>query len=190
MMYSQQEYEMFRRQMMQIEAEKRAVLRYALVLVTMLFAGSLGLLGWIYAGFSTAEKRVITANQKTAERESELSLVRDELREKTLLLNKDSSARAEVDATINRLVPRVVSGDAGDAELGELAHAVFQRPGHVIPLPSRAPDIIHQGKYRIRIQNRPYSYMLIIGLLDGRWVLYSNLVKNQEDPRGASTTSN
>ena len=56
MMYSQQEYEMFRRQMMQIEAEKRAVLRYALVLVIMLFAGSLGLLGWIYAGFSTAEK--------------------------------------------------------------------------------------------------------------------------------------
>jgi len=190
MIYSQQEYEMFRRQMMQIEAEKRAVLRYGLVLVTILFAGSLGLLGWIYAGFSTAEKRVVTANQKTAERESELSQVREELREKTLQLNRDSSARAAVDATISRLVPRVISGDAGDSELAELAHAIFQRPGHVIPLPARAPDIIHQGKYRIRIQNRPYSYMLIIGLLDGRWVLYSNLVKNQEDPRGSSPTSN
>lgn len=183
MMYSQQEYEMFRRQMMQIEAEKRAFLRYALVLVIILFAGSLGILAWIYASYSTAEKRVAAANQKTSIRESELSLVRDELREKTLQLNKDVESRSEVEATISRLVPRVVSGDASDSELAELAHAVFQKPGHVIQLPSRAPDIIHQGKYRIRIQNRPYSYMLIIGLLDGRWVLYSNLVKNQEDPR-------
>ena len=39
MMYSQQEYDMVRRQTMQIEAEKRALLKWVLIVVSLLLAG-------------------------------------------------------------------------------------------------------------------------------------------------------
>ncbi len=172
---------MVRRQTMQMEAEKRVFLRFLLVVVTLLFGGALFLISWMYRQYSSAESRVSSALAETSRYKGELEVVRAELQEKVAILTRDTNARQEVESTINTLLPRVISGAARDAEIGELAHAVYQRPGHMIQLPAKAPDSIHQGKYRIRVQNRPFSYIIIIGLLDGKWVLYSNMVKNQED---------
>lgn len=183
-MYTQQEYELVRRQTLQMEAEKRVLLRLTLVATVLLFAGSLMVIGWMYRQYSSAESRVATARDETARYRTELEMVRSELQEKVAILTRDASSRQQVETTINSLLPRVVAGTARDFEIAELAHAVYQKPGHMVQLPSKAPDIIHQGKYRLRIENRPHSYILIIGLLDGKWVLYSNLVKNQEDFTG------
>ena len=180
-MYTQQEYEMVRRQTLQIESEKRIFLRLALVVVILLFTGSLLVIGWMYRQYSSAESRVAIARDETSRYRTDLEMVRGELQEKLAILARETSARQQVESAINSILPRVVAGTARDFEIAELAHAVYQKPGHMIQLPSKAPDIIHQGKYRLRIENRPYSYILIIGLLDGKWVLYSNLVKNQED---------
>lgn len=180
MMYSQQEYDMVRRQTMQIEAEKRAVLRFALIVVTILFASSLFAIGWMYRRYSSADSEVKTAESKAAELGSTLQETRRELAEKKATLEKYSAEAAKQSSVIESVVPTMLSRSAREPELAELAHAIFQQPGHVISLPSIPPDNVLR-RYRIRVDNRPYSYVLVAGLVDGKWVLYSNLVKNSED---------
>jgi uncharacterized membrane protein len=78
-MYSQQEYDMVRRQTMQIEAEKRAVLRLALIVVTVLLAITLLALGWMYRRYSSADNEIKTAESKAADFEDRLQKTSREL---------------------------------------------------------------------------------------------------------------
>jgi hypothetical protein len=176
MMYSQQEYEMVRRQTMQIEAEKRAVLRWLLMVVTACFALSLLALAWMYQQYSTADGRVEAAETRASKAETDLKKTSQELAEKKAILDKQAATAAQQNATINSIVPKAVAGLAGDGELAALAHAIYEsRPTHVIELPRIPPDNILR-RYRFRVGTEVRSYILIAGLVDGKWVLYSNLV--------------
>ena len=176
MMYSQQEYEMVRRQTMQIEAEKRALLRWTLMVVSGAFALSLLALGWMYQQYSSADGKVEAAEARAVKAEADFKKVNQELAEKKAILDRQAATAAQQNATINNLVPKAVSGLAGDAELAALAHAIYDsRPNHVIELPRIPPDNILR-RYRYRVGTEVRSYVLIAGLVDGKWLLYSNLV--------------
>jgi Tfp pilus assembly protein PilO len=177
MMYSQQEYDMVRRQTMQIEAEKRAVLRMALIVVTVLLAASLLAIGWMYRRYSAADNEVKAAEAKAAEFENKFQQTNRELAEKKATLDKYAAAATQQNDVIESVVPRMLNRTARDTELAELAHAIFQQPGHVITLPSIPPDSVLR-RYRIRIDGRAHSYVLVAGQVDGKWVLYSNLLRN------------
>ncbi len=180
MMYSQQEYDMVRRQTMQIEAEKRALLRLALIAVSVLFAGSLLLMAWMYRRYSSADSQIKSADAKATIAERQLQQVTRELAEKKEILEANSATTSRQNAVIDLVVPKMLTRSARDSELGELAHAIYQQPGHSIKLPSIPPDSVLR-RYRVRVDGRPHSYIMVAGLIDGKWVLYSNLVKNQED---------
>lgn len=176
MMYSQQEYEMVRRQTMQIEAEKRALLRWTLMFVSGAFALSLLALGWMYQQYSSADSKVEAAEARAVKAEADFKKVNQELTEKKAILERQAATAAQQNATINGLVPRAVSGQASDAELAQLAHAIYDsRPNHVIELPRIPPDNILR-RYRYRVGTEVRSYVLIAGLVDNKWLLYSNLV--------------
>lgn len=180
MMYSQQEYDMVRRQTMQIESEKRALLRWVLIAVTVLLAASLILTGLMFRRYSASDNLIKNAEAKAASAESQLQHVSRELAEKKALLDKNSATLAKQNAVISSTVPRMLSKTARDNELAEMARAIYQQPGHVIELPSIPPDEVLRS-YRTRVDGRPHKYILIAGQLDGKWVLYSVLVKNQGD---------
>lgn len=176
MMYSQQEYEMVRRQTMQIEAEKRALLRWTLMVVAGALAVTLLALGWMYQQYSSADGKVEAAEARAVKAEADFKKVNQELTEKKAILDRQAATAAQQNSTITNLVPRVVSGLAGDGELAALAHAIYEsRPNHVIELPRIPPDNILR-RYRFRAGNEVRAYVLIAGQLDGKWVLYSNLV--------------
>jgi Tfp pilus assembly protein PilO len=177
MMYSQQEYDMVRRQTMQIEAEKRAVLRLALIVVTVLLAASLLAIGWMYRRYSAADSEVKAAEAKAAEFESKFQETNRELAEKKATLDKYAATAAKQNDVIESVVPRMLNRTARDTELAELAHAIFQQPGRVISLPSIPPDSVLR-RYRVRIDGQALSYVLVAGQVDGKWVLYSNLLRN------------
>lgn len=180
MMYSQQEYDMVRRQTIQIEAEKRALLRWALIVVTGLLALTLLLTAWMYRSYSAADEKVEAALSRAANAETELQQVRRELEEKKAILDRNTAAGAKVSATIETVVPRMLNLTAADAELAQLAYAIYQQPGHMIELPRIPPNSVLRS-YRLRVENKPYKFTFVPGLLDNKWVLYSVLVKNQED---------
>lgn len=179
-MYSQQEYDMVRRQTMQIEAEKRAVLRFTLIVVTVLLAAALLAMGWMYRRYSSSDHEIKAADAKVAAINAQYQQVSRELAEKKGVLEKNSAVIAKQNAVIESVVPRMLAKTAGGGELAELAHAIYQQPGHMIALPGIPPDNVLR-KYRLRVEGRPHSYVIVAGQLDNKWVLYSNLVKNQED---------
>src|SRR5262245_49484179 len=120
MMYSQQEYDMVRRQTMQIEAEKRAVLRFALIVVTILFASSLLAMGWMYRRYSSADSEVKAAESKAAELESSLQETKRDLAEKRATLEKYAAEAAKQSSVIESVVPNMLKKVAREPELAEL----------------------------------------------------------------------
>lgn len=179
-MYSQQEYDMVRRQTMQIEAEKRALLRWTLIVVTILFAFALVLSGLMYQRYSSAEGRIEAADLRASTAETKLKEVSKELADKKAILEANSAAAAKQNSTIETVVPKMISRTASDAEISELAHAIYSQPGHVISLPSIPPNEVLRS-YRYRGDGRPLKYTIVPGMIDNKWVIYSLLVKNQDD---------
>jgi hypothetical protein len=162
---------------MQIEAEKRAVLRMALIAVTVLLAITLLAMGWMYRRYSSADSEVKAAEAKAAEFEERFQQTSRELAEKKATLDKYAATAAKQNAVIESVVPRMLSRTARDTELAELAHAIFQQPGRAISLPSIPPDSVLR-RYRLRVDSQALSYVLVAGQVDGKWVLYSNLLRN------------
>jgi len=180
MMYSQQEYDMVRRQTMQIEAEKRALLRWVLSGVTVSLAASLILTGWMFRRYSMAENLIGSANERAASAENQLQQVKRERDGMKAILDKNSATIAQQNAVIDSTVPKMLSKAATPAELAELARAIYETPGHVIELPSIPPDKVLRA-YRTRVDGQPHKYVLVAGQLDSKWRLYSLLIKNQAD---------
>lgn len=177
MMYSQQEYDMVRRQTMQIEAEKRALLRWVLIVVTLLLAGSLILTGWMFRRYSVAEDLIRTADERKGSAEIQLRQVSRELAEKKAILEKSAATVAQRNSVIDSTVPKMLAKTATEAELAELARAINEMPEHVIDLPSAPPDKILVGRHKTHVDGQPRTYILVAGDIDGKWKLHSILVK-------------
>lgn len=161
---------------MQIEAEKRALLRWVLIVVSLLLAGSVILTGWMFRRYTVAEDLIRNADERKASAENQLrqaSRERDELR---AIQQKSAAAVAQRNAVIDSIVPKMLAKSATDGELTDLARAINETPEQVIELPSIPPDNVLR-RYRTRVDGQPRAYVLIAGEIDGKWRLYSILVK-------------
>jgi len=176
MTYSQQEYDMVRRQTMQIEAEKRALLRWVLIVVSLLLAGSVILTGWMFRRYTVAEDLIRNADERKASAENQLRQVSRERDELRAIQQKSAAAVAQRNAVIDSIVPKMLAKSATDGELTDLARAINETPEQVIELPSIPPDNVLR-RYRTRVDGQPRAYVLIAGEIDGKWRLYSILVK-------------
>jgi hypothetical protein len=176
MKYSQQEYDMVRRQTMQIEAEKRALLRWVLIIVSLLLTGSVVLTSWMFRRYSVAEDLIRSADERKAFAENQLREVSRERDELKAIQQKSAAAVAQRNAVIDSIVPKMLAENATDAELTDLARAINETPEQVIELPSIPPDNVLR-RYRTRVDGQPRAYILVAGEIDGKWRLYSVLVK-------------
>ena len=161
---------------MQIEAEKRALLRWVLIVVSLLLAGSVILTGWMFRNYSASEERIRNADERKASAENQLRQVTRERDELKAIQQKMSAAVAQRNAVIDSIVPKMLAKTASDGELTDLARAINETPEQVIELPSIPPDNVLR-RYRTRVDGQPRAYVLIAGEIDGKWRLYSILVK-------------
>jgi len=176
MMYSQQEYDMVRRQTMQIEAEKRALLRWVLIVVSLLLAGSVILTGWMFRRYSVAEDLIRNADERKVSAENQLRQVTRERDELKAIQERSAATVAKRNALIDATVPKMMAKTASDDELADLARAINETPQQVIELPGIPPDNVLR-RYRTRVDGQPRAYVLIAGDIDGKWRLYSVMVK-------------
>ncbi len=188
MMYSQQEYDMVRRQTIQIEQEKRAALRWILFVTLGLAAALVVAALWLFTQYATADSKIESAEARAVKAESDFKKVSTELAEKKAILDKQAATAAQQNQTITSIVPKAMSSTATDFELATLAHAIYDsRPNHVIELPRIPPDSILR-RYRFRVGAEVLTYVFVAGQLNDQWVLYSNLVgKGIPQPRPATT---
>lgn len=175
MMYSQQEYDMMRRQTLQIEAEKRAFLRSLLIITAALLALSLIIAGFLFRSYRESSALISAAEERRNTAEAQAQQCAEELSNKTTQLEKYEQQTAARNDRIAALLPRVLGRSASDTEVAALAHAIYETPGHMIELPSIPPDKILR-RYRYRADGRLHAYILVAGKVDDRWRLYSNLV--------------
>lgn len=180
MMYSQQEYDMMRRQTLQIEAEKRSLLRTLLTVVAVLLTLSLLLLGYLFRRYSSSSSMIAAAEARAASAEAQYQQCDQELRDKRSQLDAFALRASERNAQISSILPRIMNKTASDAEVAALAHAVYEQPGHVIELPGIPPDSLLR-RFRFRSEGQVRSYVLVAGNVDGKWLLYSNLVARTSD---------
>ncbi|MBO0860483.1 MAG: hypothetical protein J2P21_18790 [Chloracidobacterium sp.] len=175
-MYSQQEYDMVRRQTMQIEAEKRALLKWVLIVVSLLLAGCIILTGWMFRRYSISDDLIRNADERRAYAESQLQQANRELAEKKAIEQKSAAVVAQRNATIDSTVPKMLAKTATDDELTTLARAINETPEHVINLPDIPPDKVLR-RYRTRVDGQPRAYIMLAADIEGKWKLYSILVK-------------
>lgn len=171
---------MVRRQTMQMEAEKRTLLRWALIAVTLLLVLALVLMSWMYRRYSSSDNEVREAESQASTAQSQVEQLKKELADKTATLDRYTSEAAQQTEIIKSMTPKIYNRTGKDGEMAELAHAIYNQPGHAIELEAIPPNSVLRS-YWIRIDGRPLKYTMIAGLLDGKWRLYSLLVKNQED---------
>jgi hypothetical protein len=176
MMYSQQEYDMVRRQTMQIEAEKRALLKWVLIVVSLLLGGSMILTGWMFRRYSVAEDLIRGADERKAFAENQMRQISRERDELKAVQEKNAATVAQRNAVIENTVPRMLAKVASDDELTNLARAINETPGMMIELPNIPPDNVLR-RYRTRVDGQPRAYVMIAADIDGKWKLYSILVK-------------
>lgn len=175
MMYSQQEFDMMRRQTLQIEAEKRAMMRTLLMIVAVALMIALILLGFVYRRYSQSAGLISTAETRAATADAQLQDCSKELQEKRAILESQARNLEKANEQVASLIPRVMSKVASDAEIALLAHRIHESPGRSIALPGIPPDKILK-RYRYRSGGLLHAYVLVAGNVDGRWILYSNLV--------------
>jgi cell division protein FtsL len=174
MMYSQEEYDQVRRQTMQMEGEKRAVLRLGLIVVTLLLVAALLVLSAVWVHYRSREGIAEAAEAKAGQAEAALAHTRTELEQKTQELERLTNVATKRSETVDRLTPRVVAHTSA-AEMAQFAHAVYETPGHMVELPKVPPnELLKRFKYTVNGQTR--TYQVIPGFLNGKWVVYSNLV--------------
>jgi hypothetical protein len=176
MMYSQQEYDMVRRQTMQIEAEKRALLRLVLIVVSILLAGSVILTGWMFRRYAVAEELIRNADDRKAAAENQLLQVSRERDELKAVQEKNAAIVAQRNAIIESIRTKMLAKTASDDELTNLARAINETPEHAIDLESIPPDKVLR-RYRTRVDGQPRAYVLVAADIEGKWKLHSLLVK-------------
>lgn len=166
---------MVRRQTIQIESEKRAFLRLALTVVSALLVASLLLTAVLYRNYSVADDKLQSAEDRARDAEAKYQGASRELAEKKATLDKLNEKAANQNAVIKSITPKLIGNVASNEEIAALAHAIYQQPGHSITLPSIPPDNVLR-RYKIRADGQTNTYVLVAGLVDGKWVLYSNLL--------------
>jgi len=176
MMYSQQEYDMMRRQTLQIESEKRTLLRTLLIIVAILLAISLLVLVFFYRHYSVSSELIGSAETRAAASESQYQACSKELAEKKAILDGQAGEAAKQDKLVNDIMPRVLRNQSSDAEIARFSHAIYAQAGHMVALPSIPPDRLLSRRFRYRAGGQLLTYVLVAGLIDGQWVIYSNLV--------------
>lgn len=174
-MYSQQEYEMVRRQTIQIETEKRALLKLLLILMTLLFVAALVALGITYRLYRGHINAADAAEAKVAELDSQLKRTSQELQERKAELAKMTNAVTQQKDQVAALLPKVLTSTPNPTEVAEFARVVFNSPGRSVPAPKMPPDPLFQRFWRFHNGSKVEVYSLARGQIDGQWIIYVNL---------------
>lgn len=186
--YTQRDVDVIRDQIIQGEAMKRRSLVLGLILATAGLAGTIALLSSSYAiaARTQAQNDQLThQNAATSQRNAESQQALDSLRARDA---KAESAKAASQA----LMQRVLSGMPADAngaaiQGGRFAKAIYQLGGRV-ETASKPPDKLFRN-WKVSGDSGTEVYTVVGGFVDGKWVIYSNLVARRQNADSANMAS-
>ena len=173
--YTQSDVDVIRDQIIQGETMKRRSLILGLILATAGLAVTIALLSSsysLYAGSKAQAAQLTQENAVTAKRSSEAQQALDVLKARDA---SQESSKAEATALVQKLLPvgSAVEG-VSPVQGGALAKAIHQVGGRV-ETQSKPPDKLFRN-WKVNTGSSTELYTVVGGFVDGKWVIYSNLV--------------
>ena len=177
--YTQNDVEVIREQIIQGESMKRRWLVLALILATAGLAVTVALLSSSYALYARTQARsdqLTQQNAATAQRNTEAQQALDALRARDA---RQESEKAEAHALEQKILSGLPSSAALSPVQGAtLARAIHQLGGHV-ETASKPPDKLFRN-WKVNGDSGTEFYTVVGGFVDGKWVIYSNLVARKQ----------
>jgi cell division protein FtsB len=173
--YGQSDVDTIREQIEQTEAMKRRWLFMAMIISIAALVGAIVLLSTNYALYSSSESDKKSLTQENAGLKSKLDQSQQQLETKNAQDAKQAEARAEAQTKLQTVLPGVLSGSAGPGEIANFARMVSALPYGKVELDTKPPDRLFRN-WKVTKGATTEIYTLVGGFVDGKWVVYSNLV--------------
>lgn len=180
-MYNQQEIEMVRRQTIQIESEKRSLLRVIAIWTSIASAACLLIAGLFFYLYASNRSEVTDSRTKIAQLEGQLKKTNDELAKKQAELDRRAQVAAATRQRFDTVLAKAMSSSASYTEITELAKGIYESPQKVIEVAGTPPSSLFKW-YKYREGNKTYTYALVPGTLEGKYHIYSILVSVTAPP--------
>jgi hypothetical protein len=173
--YRQSDVDTIREQIEQTEATKRRLLLLILIVAVAALVGSIVLLSTSYALYSSSQSSKKKLEQEHAELKSRADQTQQQLDSKIAAETKDAETRSDAQARLDKLLPSVLNDQAGGGEVASFARMIYNLPNRRIELERKPPDKLFRN-WRVTTGSTTETYTMVGGFVDGKWVVYSNLV--------------
>jgi hypothetical protein len=180
-MYNQQEIEMVRRQTIQIESEKRNLLRIIAIWASIASAACLLIAGLFFYLYASNRSEVTDSHTKIAQLEGQLKKTTDELQKKQAELDRRAQVTAARKQQFDTLLAKAMSSSASYTEITQLAKEIYESPQKVVEVMGPPPSSLFKW-YKYRENNKTYTYALVPGTIEGKYYIYSVLVSVSAPP--------
>ncbi|HKV40889.1 MAG TPA: hypothetical protein VJX67_16890 [Blastocatellia bacterium] len=176
--YTQGDVDTLREQIEQDEASKRRLLRMALLVTAVALAGVVVLLTTTYSLYAKSQ----SARQKLS---GELAAVKSQSAQCAAELGaikaseaRDAQTRSDAEARLRQLLPAALSETGEVRDVAALAQTVYSLPDHAVQIERKPPNTMFKN-WKVRSGEATSVYTLVGGFVDGKWVIYSNLVSRR-----------
>lgn len=176
--YNQNDVDTIRQQILQTEAMKRRWLVLVLIVAIAALAGVIALLSTNYALYSSSENSRKKLQEENVALKSRADQTQQQLDARNAKDARDAQTRAEAQTKLDKLRSAVISDKAGAGEVATFARMVYNLPNRRIELDSKPPDKLFRN-WKVSVDSTTEVYTLVGGFVDGKWVVYSNLVAHK-----------
>jgi hypothetical protein len=173
--YGQRDVDAIRAQIEETEASKRRGLLWALGLTIAGLVGAIALSTTSYALYTSSESDKQKLTEENAALRLRANQTQQQLDVATATLAAHSQHKADAQAKLDRILPSVLRGNASPGEMASFAQMVHSEASGRLELDQRPPDKLFRN-WRSSGGESPGTYALVGGFVDGKWVVYSNLV--------------
>jgi hypothetical protein len=173
--YNQSDVDAIREQIEQTEAMRRRALFIAMIVSIAALAGAIVLLSSNYALYSSSESDKKKLAQENAALKSRADQTQQALDAKNAQEAKQAESRSDARARLEKLLPAILSGAASSGDVASFARMVHSLPQSRVELDSKPPDKLFRN-WKLTAGPTTETYTLVGGFVDGKWVVYSNLV--------------
>lgn len=180
-MYNQQEIEMVRRQTIQIESEKRALLKIVATWTSIASGVCLLITGFFFYLYASNRSEVTDSRTKIAQLQDQLKKTNDELQKKQAELDRRAQVAASRKQQFDTLLAKAMSSTASYTEITQLAKEIYESPQKVVEVAGTPPSSLFKW-YKFREGNKTYTYALVPGTIEGKYHIYSVLVSVSAPP--------
>jgi hypothetical protein len=180
-MYNQQEIEMVRRQTIQIETEKRALLKMVAIWTSIACGVAVAIAGFSFYLYAANRSEVTDSRSKITQLQDQLKKTGDDLQKKTAELERRAQVAAARKQRYDSLLAKALSSSATGVEIAELAKEIYESPQKSIEVASIPPSSLFKW-YKYRENNKTYTYALVPGQMEGKYHIYSILVSVTSPP--------